>query len=241
MDRGIRQIAYRQENSGTYMAQAYGMATGKVPVVTAQNGPAATLLVAGLAECLTASHPIVAIVQQVALSDADRNAFQELDHDKLFSGCAKWVRTITKKERIEDYIDMAFTQAPPAGRAPRCCSSRWTSSTMTPSMSTPSTRTRCLGTYPLDRACADPDQVESAAKLLMEGGAPRHLRRRRRARRKSAGGAPRPGGDVFHPRGNHHDGQGLCGRDPSPHHRRGRIHYRQAGHGPLSEAPDFRG
>jgi len=39
-DLGITQIGYRQENAGAYMADGYARATGKVPVVTAQNGPA---------------------------------------------------------------------------------------------------------------------------------------------------------------------------------------------------------
>ncbi len=60
-DLGIRQIGYRQENAGSYMADGYARVTGKVPVVTAQNGPAATLLVPGLAECLSASIAIVAL------------------------------------------------------------------------------------------------------------------------------------------------------------------------------------
>ena len=47
---GIRQIGFRQENAGAYMAQGYGMVSGKIPVVGAQNGPAAALLVPGLAE-----------------------------------------------------------------------------------------------------------------------------------------------------------------------------------------------
>ena len=64
-DLGIHQIGYRQENSGSYMADGYARATGKVPVVTAQNGPAATLLVPGLAECLSASIALVALVQDV--------------------------------------------------------------------------------------------------------------------------------------------------------------------------------
>lgn len=93
-DIGIRQIGYRQENSGTYMADGYARVTGKVPVVTAQNGPAATLLVAGLAECLSASVPIVAIVQDVGPDNQDRNAFQELDQMALFKGVAKWIRRV---------------------------------------------------------------------------------------------------------------------------------------------------
>ena len=126
-DLGIRQIGYRQENSGTYMADGYARVTGKVPVVTAQNGPAATLLVAGLAECLSASVPIVAIVQDVGPDNQDRNAFQELDQMELFKGVAKWIRRVTTADRIEDYVDMAFTAAASGrpGPARLCCWYRW--------------------------------------------------------------------------------------------------------------------
>ena len=110
-DAGIKQIGYRQENSGTYMADGYARVTGKVAVVTAQNGPAATLLVAGLAECLSASIPLVALVQDVGPNSQDRNAFQELDQLELFKGVAKWIKRVSSAERIEDYVDMAFTAA----------------------------------------------------------------------------------------------------------------------------------
>jgi acetolactate synthase I/II/III large subunit len=87
---GIRQIAYRAENAGGVMADAYARISRKVAVVTAQNGPAATLLVAPLAEALKASVPVVALVQEVARDTYDKNAFQEMDHFALFSSCAKW-------------------------------------------------------------------------------------------------------------------------------------------------------
>ena len=110
---GIRQVAYRQENTGGYMADGYARTTGKVAVVTAQNGPAAAILVPPLAEALKASIPIVALVQEVARDQTDRNAFQELDHMNLFSGVAKWVKTVNVASRVEDYIDMAFAAPPP--------------------------------------------------------------------------------------------------------------------------------
>src|SRR5690554_6888294 len=102
---GIRQIGYRTENAGAVMADAYARVSHKVPVVTAQNGPAATLLVAGLAEALKASIPVVAIVQDVARPFADKNAFQELDHLELFKGSAKWIRRVADVNRIDDYVD----------------------------------------------------------------------------------------------------------------------------------------
>jgi len=47
------------------MADGYARVSHKVGVVTGQNGPAAALLVSGLAEALKASVPIVALVQDV--------------------------------------------------------------------------------------------------------------------------------------------------------------------------------
>lgn len=108
---GIRQVAYRQENTGGYMADAYARVSGKVGVVTAQNGPAAALLVAPLAEALKASIPVIALVQDVSRDQTDRNAFQELDHESMFRPVSKWVRRVTVANRIDDYVDMAFTAA----------------------------------------------------------------------------------------------------------------------------------
>ena len=40
-----------------------------------------------------------------------KNAFQELDHLNMFAPVAKWVRRIDRADRLEDYVDMAFTAA----------------------------------------------------------------------------------------------------------------------------------
>lgn len=163
---GIRQIGFRQENAGSYMAQAYAMCTGTVPVVTAQNGPAATLLVPGLAECLKASHPIVAIVDEVSTMHEERNAFQELDHVGLFSGVAKWVKKIPTEERIEDFVDMAFMAASSGrpGPAVLLCPKDMTFDTNKYPIRNP--RKESYGNYPLDRTIADPTKIKEAATLL---------------------------------------------------------------------------
>ena len=93
------------------MADGFARIAGRAAVVTAQNGPAATLLVPGLAEAFKSSVPVVALVQDIARPATDRNAFQEFDHPALFQACAKWVRRITEAARIEDYVDMAFAVA----------------------------------------------------------------------------------------------------------------------------------
>ncbi|WP_260741646.1 acetolactate synthase catalytic subunit [Tunturiibacter lichenicola] len=170
-DLGIRQIGYRQENSGTYMADGYARSTGKVPVVTAQNGPAATLLVPGLAECLSASSPIIALVQDVGPSTQDRNAFQELDQMELFKGVAKWIRRVTTADRIEDYVDMAFTAA--ASGRPGPAVLLVSMELLAEREERPiATRKARLGTYPMDRSQPEQTQVDIAADLLTKANAP---------------------------------------------------------------------
>ena len=105
---GIRQIGYRTENAGIAMADGAARQSRKVSVITAQNGPAAALLVAGLAEAIKASVPILAIVQEVPRATADKNAFQEFDHEKLFLGCAKWVKRINLASRAGEYVERAI-------------------------------------------------------------------------------------------------------------------------------------
>ena len=168
---GLRQIGYRTENAGAAMADGYARISRKVGVVTAQNGPAATLLVPGLAEALKASVPVVAIVQDVARARTNRNAFQELDQIALFQGCAKQILRIGVAERLEDTIDLAFTAA--AGGRPGPVVLLCPYDVLDEPAPTPSGRRASLGFYPIDRPVADPDAVTRAAELL--AGAERPL------------------------------------------------------------------
>ncbi len=170
-DLGIRQIGYRQENAGTYMADGYARATGKVGVVTAQNGPAATLLVPGLAECLSASIAVVAIVQDVGPNARDKNAFQELDQMELFKGVSKWTRRVTTADRIEDYVDMAFTAAA-SGRPGPAVLLVSMELLFQPDERPVASRKASLGRYPLDRTQPADAQTAFAAELLAKANAP---------------------------------------------------------------------
>jgi acetolactate synthase-1/2/3 large subunit len=167
---GIRQAAYRQENMGGAMADGYARVSGRVGVVTAQNGPAAALLVPPLAEALKASVPIVALVQEVNRDQTDRNAFQELDHIRLFDAVAKWVRRVDRADRIEDYVDMAFAAAASGRPGPAVLLAP--ADLLSENAGPPSPRRAVLGTYPLDRSLPDPALIERAARMLAEARHP---------------------------------------------------------------------
>lgn len=170
---GIRQIGYRTENAGAAMADAYARISGRVAVVAAQNGPAATLLVPGLAEALKASVPVVAIVQDVHRHFTDRNAFQELDHLALFAGVAKWVRRVAVAERIDDYVDMAFAAAASGRPGPAVLLVPLDLLDERPDFEASAPRRAAsLGTFPLDRTVADPARIAEAADLIAEARRP---------------------------------------------------------------------
>lgn len=168
---GIRQIAYRQENMGGAMADGYARISGRVAVVAAQNGPAATLLVPPLAEALKASIPIVALVQEVERHQVDKNAFQELDHIALFASCAKWTRRLSGADRVDDYVDAAFVAAA-SGRPGPVVLLLPADLLREPATAPAVARSASYGTFPLDRTCPAQADIEAAARMLAEARYP---------------------------------------------------------------------
>ncbi|MDA4847828.1 acetolactate synthase catalytic subunit [Hoeflea poritis] len=170
-DAGIRQITYRTENAAGTMADGFARISGKVGVVCAQNGPAATLLVPPLAEALKASIPVIALVQEVPRDQTDKNAFQEFDHQSLFASCTKWARTVRCAGRIDDYMRQAFTAAT-SGRPGPVALMLPADLLLEKIDATDIESCSLLGRYPLDRPCADTLRIEEAAKLLAEAELP---------------------------------------------------------------------
>lgn len=108
---GVEQVAYRTENAGGAMADGFARVSGTVPVVTAQNGPAATLLVPPLIEAKLVRSPVLAIVQEVPSKFRGKNAFQEIDHFELFRSSSKAVLRIDEPDRAVETLDRAIDLA----------------------------------------------------------------------------------------------------------------------------------
>jgi acetolactate synthase I/II/III large subunit len=168
---GIRQLAYRQENAGGAMADGYARISGKVGIVTAQNGPAATLLVPPLSEATKASIPVIALVQEVERAQVDKNAFQELDHHQLFSSCAKWVKTLPSGDRVDEYVDAAFVAATTGRPGPAVL---LLPADLLKELAPESSASRSsnYGHWPLDRGRPAGAAIIAAAKLLAQAAAP---------------------------------------------------------------------
>ena len=75
----IRTILPRHEQGGSFAAEAYSRATGKVGVCMATSGPGATNLVSAIADAYMDSVPMIAITGQVFSKYIGKMAFQETD------------------------------------------------------------------------------------------------------------------------------------------------------------------
>jgi acetolactate synthase-1/2/3 large subunit len=75
----IRTILPRHEQGGSFAAEGYARATGKVGVCMATSGPGATNLISAIADAYMDSVPLVAITGQVFSKFIGKMAFQETD------------------------------------------------------------------------------------------------------------------------------------------------------------------
>lgn len=171
---GIRQIGYRTENAGAAMADGAARVSRQISVITAQNGPAAALLVAGFAEATKASVPILAIVQEVPRTTADKNAFQEIDHQALFGACAKWVRRIDVAERAAEYTERAIRIATSGRPGPvvLLVSPDVLTQTCEPTLPIAQDSDEPLGRFPLDRVVPVKARLQKLADALLAARRP---------------------------------------------------------------------
>lgn len=168
---GIRQVLYRTENAAGVMADGFSRISGRIAVVAAQNGPAATLMVPPMAEAIKASVPMLVLVQEVPAGNRDRNAFQEMDHFGLFASVSKWTRRIDDPARVDDNIDLAMTMANSGRPGPVVLLIPRDVLGMPAAVSRFS-RTADLGAFPLDRPRPDAAAVSKAAELIARARSP---------------------------------------------------------------------
>ncbi|HJU19847.1 MAG TPA: thiamine pyrophosphate-binding protein [Stellaceae bacterium] len=107
----IRLVTCRQEGGAAFMAEAYGKLTHKPGVLLVTRGPGACNAAIGIHTAFQDSTPMVVLVGQVARSQLDREAFQEVDFRKMYAPLAKWVAQIDLAERIPELMGQAFQVA----------------------------------------------------------------------------------------------------------------------------------
>ncbi|MEI7531399.1 MAG: thiamine pyrophosphate-binding protein [Betaproteobacteria bacterium] len=104
----LKFITCRQEGGAAYMGDAYAKLTGNPGVVMVTRGPGASNAIIGLHTAFQDSTPLVLLIGQVSSEMVGRESFQEMDYRKMFSECSKWVGSIDRVDRIDEFISKAF-------------------------------------------------------------------------------------------------------------------------------------
>ena len=111
-------ITCRQEGGAAYMAEAYAKLTGKPGVVMVTRGPGASNAMVGIHTAYQDSTPMVLLIGQVGTDMVEREAFQEVDYRRMYSECAKWVGSIDRVDRIDEFVSHAFHIAQSGRKGP---------------------------------------------------------------------------------------------------------------------------
>ena len=108
-EKSITFIDVRDERTGAHMADAFARASGSNGVIIAgQNGPGATNLVTGVAQAKAAFSPLLSIAGAIATEHQGKDAFQEVDQQKLFEPITKKTFSIKDTKSIVEDLNKAL-------------------------------------------------------------------------------------------------------------------------------------
>lgn len=101
-------VTCRHEGGAGMMAVADAKLTGRPGVCMVSRGPGAANAAIGVHAALNDTVPFILLVGQVGKAHLRRDAFQEVDYSKFFSGTAKWTAEISEPTRVADIISRAI-------------------------------------------------------------------------------------------------------------------------------------
>jgi len=95
-------VTCRHEGGASFMACADGRLTHRPGVVLVSRGPGATNASIGVHTAQQDGIPLILIVGQIPKEHLRKEAFQEIDYQKMYGSIAKWVVEVTDPEKLAE-------------------------------------------------------------------------------------------------------------------------------------------
>ena len=99
---GIDAVPCRHESGAGFMAVADGRLTGRPGVALVSRGPGATNASIAVHTAQQDAIPLILIVGQVPRADLRREAFQEIDYQRMYGAIEKWVFEATDPGQLAE-------------------------------------------------------------------------------------------------------------------------------------------
>ncbi|MGF6313243.1 acetolactate synthase-1/2/3 large subunit [Bradyrhizobium sp. i1.8.4] len=104
-------VTCRHEGNAALAAVADAKLTGRAGVVMVSRGPGASNATLGLHVAAQEAIPLVVLVGQVDTPDLNRDAVQEIETGRTFSGLIKWSTRIHSAAQVPEMMARAFSAA----------------------------------------------------------------------------------------------------------------------------------
>jgi acetolactate synthase-1/2/3 large subunit len=93
-------VTCRHEGGAAFMASVDGKLTARPGVAMVSRGPGATNASIGVHAAQQDATPLILVIGQIPKKDLRKEAFQEIDYQKMFGSIAKWVYEVTAPEDL---------------------------------------------------------------------------------------------------------------------------------------------
>ena len=171
LDEGIKIIDVRHEQVAAHAADGYARMTGKPGCAVVTAGPGTTDAMTGVANAFRAESPFLLIGGQGSLSQHKMGSLQDLPHVDMMQPITKFAATVPSTARIADMISMAFREC--YNGAPGPSFLEIPRDVLDAEIDLDAARIPEAGRYRAStKLCADPDDVERLADILVASERP---------------------------------------------------------------------
>ena len=168
---GIKIIDVRHEQVAAHAADGYARMTGKPGCAVVTAGPGTTDAMTGVANAFRAESPFLLIGGQGSLSQHKMGSLQDLPHVDMMQPITKFAATVPSTARIADMVSMAFREC--YNGAPGPSFLEIPRDVLDAEVDLDAARIPEAGRYRAStKLCADPDDVERLADILVASERP---------------------------------------------------------------------
>jgi acetolactate synthase-1/2/3 large subunit len=163
LDRGIRVIDVRHEQTAAFAADAWARVTGEVGVAAVTAGPGVCNSLTAIVNARNSDSPIVVLGGQAETARHDQGALQETPHVRILEPVTKWAQSCGQAKRLPEFVADAFRHASSPRTGPAFLEVPW--DVLFDEVATDNVD---WGTASRSRApvWAHPDEVHRAAEIL---------------------------------------------------------------------------
>ncbi|HSR32392.1 MAG TPA: thiamine pyrophosphate-binding protein, partial [Anaerolineae bacterium] len=170
---GIRRIVTHSEKAAAYMADGYARLSRRPGICMAQSVGAANLA-AGLQDAFLAHSPVIAVTGSKPTLYQHRNAYQEILHNPLYDNLTKYNVKVDTVEQLPFVLPQAFREATTVAPGPVHLDLLGLFGEFVENAGgdLKAVAEPAYGSYPVWRPVPDPQDLERAARALLEAERP---------------------------------------------------------------------